>query len=200
MVTQNYKFQISGGSLDQKYQQSQTSINSLQQLQQNRLNVNVDDGLNSLTGSRAIIVAGETTTENIPPSPANTPTNLLNSNNSQKLFKSNSYNNFNSSSNKGSAQPSVFVIKTNSRATPLAQEAPLNQSFAGSILSSNNNNNSNSNNLQPNNDQENIIVEQTSKLGVLVQTKVLEEKVKFIFFIYSSGALVFFNIKSIKFI
>ena len=192
MVTQNYKFQISGGSLDQKYQQSQTSINSLQQLQQNRLNVNVDDGLNSLTGSRAIIVAGETTTENIPPSPANTPTNLLNSNNnnSQKLFKSNSYNNFNSSSNKGSAQPSVFVIKTNSRATPLAQEAPLNQSFGGSIFSSNNNNNSNSNNLQPNNDQENIIVEQTSKLGVLVQTKVLEEKVKFIFLF---TALVFFT-------
>ena len=58
----------------------------------------------------------------------------------------------------------------------MAQEGPLNQSFAGSLFSSNNNN-ANSNNLQSN-DQENIVVEQTSKLGVLVQTKILEEKVK----------------------
>ena len=48
--------------------------------------------------------------------------------------------------------------------------------FFKNIFSSNNNN-ANSNNLQSN-DQENIVVEQTSKLGVLVQTKILEEKVK----------------------
>ncbi len=98
----------------------------------------------------------------------------------QKSYTPNLFDNqlYTSTSNSGTNQNVFVIAASNNRDTNLQQQDDC-QSFIGSGAS-----NTNSADNQDTNQQfeENIIVEQNSKLGILLQTKVLEDKVSKIFF------------------
>lgn len=95
------------------------------------------------------------------------------------------HNSVNNHQNLGNTGQSVFVISaTNNRASTVPSVENPNQQpdecfsyYGGSGLS--NTNSAENNNNQETNPlfEENIVVEQNSKLGILLQTKVLEDKV-----------------------
>lgn len=121
-------------------------------------------------------------------SQAQTPTINIIQNNRQKAYTPNNFHsdqlsNSTTSNNQNylNTYPSVFVISASNRASvvPQIQENQQDECgsyFGGSGLS--NNTNSANNNSPDNPDlEENIVVEQNSRLGILLQTKVLEDKV-----------------------
>lgn len=109
--------------------------------------------------------------------------------NANGQFKSDSGNNLKTPTPASSTSNVVFL---NNHGNAKNQSGVIVLSKNSSNLSANKNNNNNNVNIDvenelnyssnsEENDQENIVVEQTSKLGILVQTKVLEDKVRLFF-------------------
>lgn len=122
------------------------------------------------------------------PSLANTPS-IENQKNSQFLQRSTSANTFqinNQNLQRNPSQSTVYVIPANNRASivPFPTDSGQEdfQSIFGGSIDSRNTPYAQSNNQDINKDNspaedENIIVDQNSRLGILVQIKVLEDKV-----------------------